>query len=408
MKVPDHKKHLFEPANGHSPVGPSSLSRVLKCPGSVEKSHGRPDRSSRYAEEGSRAHEVAEAAVWDCVLPVTGFRKSRVESLMEKDEYDTDMRECAESYVDYVIAQIADTPRDQVKVFVERGWDFDRLMPNGFGTADLVVVSEEELHVFDYKYGVGVEVSAENNTQLLAYLEAADHELWPLYGYDRLVVHICQPRINHYDSWEVTQEDLDKYRMQVKAAAELIVSDNPPVVPGEEQCRWCLASGDCAEQYEHMQKTMSSEFDDIVEDDDFPDLVRELNHEQLASAAAAIPQIKKFIESVETRVLDELKQGHDVPGFKLVRGRRGMRTWDEPDHAREELESTLKTLGLDPADLVKPAELKSPAQVEKLLPKDKRDCLEPLVSQAEGKLAFAPETDKREAIDPAHEFEESA
>src|ERR1700750_2753441 len=44
----------------HAELGPSSAKRWMTCPGSVRMSRGLENKSSRYAEEGTEAHALAE------------------------------------------------------------------------------------------------------------------------------------------------------------------------------------------------------------------------------------------------------------------------------------------------------------------------------------------------------------
>ena len=44
----------------HSRLSASKSHRWLKCPGSVKMSEGIEDKPSKYAEEGTQAHELAE------------------------------------------------------------------------------------------------------------------------------------------------------------------------------------------------------------------------------------------------------------------------------------------------------------------------------------------------------------
>src|SRR5699024_3642665 len=52
---------------------------------------------------------------------------------------------------------------------VEQRVDFTDWVPEGFGTSDAIIVEDERLVTIDLKYGQGVRVHAEGNTQALCY-----------------------------------------------------------------------------------------------------------------------------------------------------------------------------------------------------------------------------------------------
>jgi ATP-dependent exoDNAse (exonuclease V) beta subunit len=68
----------------------------------------------------------------------------------------------------------------QPRVYLEEPLEFSHLVGlpkgQGTGTADCVIVYEDELIVLDYKNGEGVRVDVKDNAQLLTYALAAAHK----------------------------------------------------------------------------------------------------------------------------------------------------------------------------------------------------------------------------------------
>ncbi len=77
------------------------------------------------------------------------------------DFFDAEMDECTDSYVQYIFEEIS-RYADSV-VMVEQRLDFSKYVPDGFGTGDCVIVTDEVFTVIDYKHGKGVAVDAEHN-----------------------------------------------------------------------------------------------------------------------------------------------------------------------------------------------------------------------------------------------------
>lgn len=72
------------------------------------------------------------------------------------------MQEHTDAYVDYVYEQleiVKQNCKDPI-VLIEQHVDFSEYVPGGFGTADCVIVSNNMLHIIDFKYGIGVLVDA--------------------------------------------------------------------------------------------------------------------------------------------------------------------------------------------------------------------------------------------------------
>ena len=55
----------------HALLSPSSMHRIMKCPGSVKLSEGIEQPESEYAKEGTLAHECAEELARKAIERVT-------------------------------------------------------------------------------------------------------------------------------------------------------------------------------------------------------------------------------------------------------------------------------------------------------------------------------------------------
>lgn len=372
----------LQSVNGHSPVGGSSMSRVLRCPGSVKASFGIPNSSSKYADEGTKAHAIAEQRL-----------HARVAG-KKLPEPTTDMERHADEYIEYIFRQAPDV---KPAVLIEHAVDYTHLMPNGVGTADCVMIDEVNgwLHVFDYKYGQGVMVYAAENEQLLSYLAGVHTRTKDLYEYTDMMVHICQPRAGengHWDSWPVTPERLAQFELQVRVAANLIVSDKAPLVPGEKQCLWCPRSGNCQAQFAAIEKDVLADFDDVSEPD-----IENLTNEQLAQFHAKMPLIRQILSDVDSEIHRRTEAGEMEGLFKMVRGRKGPRSWNGSASVDDVVEQIKKAnLNIDwiKTNVYSDPQLLSPTQLEKKglkLP-------DQFVTQSQGKLVYAPIDDPRPAV----------
>jgi hypothetical protein len=139
----------------HAELSPSSAARWMVCPGSVALSRGLPDTSSSFAEYGSDGHQLGEICL------TTGANAKDL--LGRKMDYgnvvDDDMARMVQVYLDYV-RQIVATTGGQL--FVERSLPIGQITgeDGATGTADAVIVTDDELIIVDLKMGRGVRVDA--------------------------------------------------------------------------------------------------------------------------------------------------------------------------------------------------------------------------------------------------------
>jgi hypothetical protein len=114
-----------------------------------------------------------------------------------------------------------------------------------------------------------------------------------------------------------------------------------------------------------------------------------LTVEQIKSVLDNKDLIDKWLKSVHSYVLGQIETGNGFPGYKIVAGRSN-RKWEDPVIAEKTLRGYI-------GDQAYNQKLKSPAQAEKALGKEKK-LIKDLIIKPQGKPVLVPESDKREPI----------
>lgn len=374
----------------------------MQCPGSVVLEAAYPDTSSVYANEGTLAHELGAGALkedWNLDLYVG-------ESWTFEDGTGCVI---GQEIVDYAKAYAARVKLDakghilQVEERVPIGHITGE--DDAYGTADVVVIKPGELVVRDLKYGMGVQVFAKDNEQLMLYAAGALAEFDMLYDFDKVTMVIDQPRLNHLDEHTVTvAEMVDFIGRAAEAARRVAVAVKEKAAgwlpdtwqadylqPGEKQCRFCKAKATCpalrAEAREFTGAAATAE--------DFAGLVEDLSDagdNYLSVAMSRVGMIEDYCKALRAETERRLLSNIDVPGWKLVQGKRGARQWTDDNAA----EARLKAMRLK-VDEMYSRKVISPTQAEKVLKPAQYTRIKDLVTQGEGKLSVAPATDPRPA-----------
>ncbi|MGM9969813.1 MAG: DUF2800 domain-containing protein [Anaeroplasma sp.] len=233
----------------HARLSASAAKAWLSCSGYIafQDHFNNPSaEESEYAKEGTMAHELAEKKLNHIFFNGPSVKRT-------KDN--ADMLYYVEQYVDYVVELHSDLVRkygpSNVDIRIEQKLDFSNIVPEGFGTGDVVILTPDELHIVDLKYGQGVIVSANDNAQLKLYGLGAINQYDELYDIKKVVLHIAQVRVDYgFSSFEIDRNELEKWSTEVKDAADKIFSGAVSYQPGEEQCRWCEGRPMCKKRWE--------------------------------------------------------------------------------------------------------------------------------------------------------------
>ena len=115
----------------------------------------------------------------------------------------------------------------------------------------------------------------------------------------------------------------------------------------------------------------------------------------VSNCLKAVDLIESWCTAVRARAESELLKGHDVLGFKLVKGRQGARAWLDAAEA----EKMLKSMRLK-VDQMFDLKLISPTTAEKVLKETPKrwNKLQSLITRSDGKPSVAPVSDKRDAL----------
>lgn len=399
----------------HSYFGASSSERWITCPASVALCAKAPKSgSSTFANEGTAAHELAERCLLTRKMPADFYGENILvgETLFPVDN---EMVEAVTMYVTEVlkVASKKYNPniRDSYHVETKFNLQWFTGRDDMFGTCDACVpdTANRTVHVFDLKYGAGKPVYAENNSQLMYYALGILGKFGTFEGevctnFDKAVLHIVQPRCEEsgVSDWCISVESLiDWGNFTLKEAVGKALSENPPFNPTPSACRWCNGKPLCKAYAESLSVTDVAVYErkEIV----LPP-VETLTDAKIARILEVLPMVKSYMTAVGEYALARALDGKVLPGFKLVRGRKGNRKWGDEKSVEDAFGGIL---GEDLYDF----SLKSPAQVEKLLKlklgkEMNKSLLDPFVTREEGSLVLVPESDKREAVEVGNKLSE--
>lgn len=376
------------PPSKHALLGASSAHRWLACTPSARLEEGLQDKPSEFAAEGTLAHAVAEARLAKLLL---GKKPTTPIKLQRHELYRPVMDEHADTYADYVMECLTESREGTPDslIMLEERIDYSEYVPGGFGTADAVLISDGEMHVFDFKYGKGVPVTAEGNPQIRLYALGAYLAFRDLYDIKRVTGHIVQPRLDSISRETLTAEELMTWAEEVvRPRAKLADAGEGDPAPGEH-CRWCRFKNACRAYAAHQLELATTMFREPEHTERLP---AELTPAEIADILTRVDELAKWAKSVKDYALDQaINHGVPYPGWKVVQGRSNRKISDT-DAAL----GRLTEAGHSIMDLTEPKSLTALEEV--VGKKHLAELLGDLIIKPTGKPTLAPEDDKRPAI----------
>ncbi len=373
----------------HALLSASGAYQWMACTPSARLQEQFPDNpSGTAAAEGTLAHELAELKVRNYFYtPDFGKRKltNAINRLKKEELWDDEMMGYTDEYLDYVKSVAMKYPSSPY-VAIEKQVDLSTYVPEGFGTADCILIGGNTLHVIDFKYGKSPDgrVGAEWNPQMLLYALGAHEAYRMLYQIETVRLSIVQPRLpDGISEWECTLDEMLQFGDYVRERAALAIKGEGEFAPALKTCKYCRARGRCEAR---AKKNVELAF--LVGRDP-----RLLSNEELGRYLLKGRDVAKWLSDAQDAALAECLAGKEVPGWKAVEG-RGSRDWTDMDKAFGALTSN----GISDTILWERKPL-SLAQVEKVVgKKDFQELVGDMVVKKPGKPALVEESDNRPAI----------
>jgi len=428
---------------------PSSIDRVIGCVGSTAlcaRIPKVPQRSTPAQLEGSAAHKMAEEALKGIRQPVEyADRQIRLNDI-DGWFVDEEMVNGVEAYV----AEVYDGMEPGAELFVEEKLSLAQLDPSdplfgeNRGTGDAVILNRKRRRVSikDLKYGKGVMVPGDapqlKNYALLALVR---------FGFDWDEVETCvvQPRAfreaERVKSVIFHPMDLmNEFLPLLAGAMHAALNPNAPLTPSEKNCMWCPARDLCPavrDQALHLARdafahaaTHTASSPQVVTPAVMVGTVENPNPKATGNAAVLPSPLAldpadiatlldrfdtydMFVKAVKARAAQMLQAGINIPGWTMESraGNRRYKTFDTiPDVFQAlgakapDIQSLLRALGVQTAEMFTDPKIKSPAQIEKLIKKKElRGLIEELVERPMGEpqLMRADPNSTRQPLQPA-------
>ena len=387
--------------SSHAILAPSGSSRWMHCTPSARLEAQEPEKETIFTREGTIAHAMAEALLLGALKAQQQLREYDDEKRLEWPETrehliemggnaltqcfnrcegegldpEEMLRIVSEHYArlvweDYLDALYRDP---EAVLLVEARLKLDEFIPEGFGSSDAVIIYGRTLCVYDLKYGKGVKVSAVGNTQMRCYALGAFLGPGELYDINEVSMVIIQPRLQWVSNDIITSEALMDWAIdELRPAAVAAYQGEGEFNPGEH-CRFCKVAPRC------RALAMKASSLDIDRDHDLMD------NDDIAETLRSLPAVKSWIANLEAYALEQAMAGTPIPG---------------PDQTAAI--DALRKAGLAEDSYLRPRELKTISDLEKLLTKKGfNSILGQYVVKPQGKPTLVEDTDPRPAMNSA-------
>jgi hypothetical protein len=373
----------------------------MTCTPSAQLEDGFPDEGSVFASEGTFAHSVFELELRMYLGKVDGKTYKAERAKLKTNTFFTqELQDYVYAAYSYAVGRIEDARarcKDPV-ILVEQRLDFSRWVPEGFGTGDLVIITDGIVEVLDLKYGKGIYVNAVDNSQMRLYGLGAYNELAHLYDLEIVSMTVLQPRLDNWSNETMTVQALLEWAdAEVVPKAKLAWDGQGEFVAGDHctSC-FCKARYTCPARAEQALEVAKFEFGTDYAAEAIP-APATLGMDRIAQLLPKADMVIDWFNDLKSYSLEQAtKHNNVVPGFKLVEGRSNRKYSDQ-----DAVAAKLRASGI-PDEVMFERSLLGITAMEKAIGKKVfTEVLADLVVKPEGKPTLVPESDKRPALPSA-------
>jgi len=363
----------------HALLSASSSPRWLECPPSAKLCAEHPGRGSPFAQQGTDAHALAAYKLEKALGRRT---RDPTENLTY---FDAEMADCTDAYAAYVLEQLAEAKTlcpDPI-VQIEQKVSFARWVPEGFGTADACIIADDTLYVIDLKYGTGILVDADWNSQIMCYALGLLEQYDGIYDIRNVKMTIFQPRRDNVTTFILTKEQLLDWADNSLAPRAQLAWKGEGEFRAGSHCQFCGVKGICRKRAEYNLEMARYDFA-------MPDT---LDGNEIAAILPRIDQLISWGNDVKEYALEQALAGCHYPGYKIVAGRSVSKYVND-----EAVAKAVINAGEDPWE----KKLLGITAMRTLLGRKRFDeILGSLIIKPPGKPTLVPESDKRPAMSTA-------
>ena len=379
---PDTYDYTF---NGHAGAGPSASERWMHCTGSLALSREfletlTPNQQETFAKsniaarQGTTAHTAAETRARVMLGELTQAEADLTLMELEVEPpdgefYDEEMADYISEYLDLVKQHVDDGH----EVLIERRVHASVPLTNGevhtiSGSADFIALptpSDKRVAVADLKYGNGIDVVADENSQARIYglgvlSEMVDAEGVLPASLTEIIYYIVQPRLGGIKVWSESIDNLLDWRDSVLSPALSEALAGPAggatLTPSDGACQWCPARGTCPALAESVFDKAADLFDRVIEaeaegeDSLDPGLLPDDLLGELLEQAESLVKLK---DSLKEEAQRRLHRGSQVKGYHLVSYTPPRKWKEDAPEALAEVEALWKRSLVTPTQAVK-------------------------------------------------------
>lgn len=361
----------------HRRYSPSQITRIAACPGSPRLVASAPVLPSPdYTIEGQNAHTVLQYALENRVATAKEAHRDYSHLCFE----DLDTQENLFYFaIDVCLEYVYDIMRENpdAQLFVENNVNVpSEVAPgeaDGYCDIAIFVPSLRKLYIVDYKHGAGIAVEVEHNKQMKQYGAGflyGEPQFIDYNAVDDVTLCIVQPRAHHRNGvireWDCTPYDLYEYLTEMDEIIAASQAEGSPLVPGEDQCRFCAAKTICPARQERALAPLRQVGVNVPAQMIKPAMLPApdtLDVDTLGQLLLALPFMKKWADDVKDYAFNLMRAGHNVPHHKLVQVDAKREYYGDHEALAVQLAAIL---GKEPEDLLR-KKLIPITEMEKLL-----------------------------------------